>query len=75
MTNNIGPRMEPCGIPLFTVDQDEYSLFTLTHCVLLLKNALTQLTVIPTIPMFSSFLAIFYEARGQKPLRNTCKVR
>ena len=44
----IGPRTEPCGIPDFTLVEDEYASSTRTICDLSFKNDLIHTHVLPT---------------------------
>ena len=51
----IGPRTEPCGIPDFTLAEDEYASSTRTFCDLSFKNDLIHTHVLPTSPTLLIF--------------------
>jgi len=46
ITNNSGPKIEPCGIPLKTVAHDENESFICTLCLLLVKKTFNPLDYI-----------------------------
>jgi len=57
--NNKGPNMLPWGIPLITSNQDDCSPSKITHCFLLHKKSVTQL---------SKFASILYNFNLSKSL-------